>query len=234
MTLLQIRTVKLILVISTIIMAAVMMLQGFSKADSARLSPDAETAFNTTNLIRLHIMANSDSLDDQTLKMMIRNAVIKETGSLLAGADTKREVWQILSDSLERIRDIAADQVRDAGKSYDVIVELGTFSFPSCNYGSLHVPAGDYDAIRVVLGQGTGKNWWCVLFPPLCFIDIADDGRIRGLDANASPGEALLRLDLDSKVLINGISVHDSVMWIPFVESLASAPCLFLSLKGLL
>lgn len=227
------KTVKPILTV-LFILVTMMMSEVFFGASFAALLGDAKTAFNTTNLIRLHIMANSDSPEDQALKMVIRNTVLREVERLLLEATTKREVWQILSESIGRIEDAARDEVGRLGKSYEVTVELGTFPFPQCSYGNLLVPAGDYDAIRVVLGRGTGQNWWCVLFPPLCFIEVADGGRIRGLDSNTSPGEALLRLDLNFKTSLGRPWDYYSATAIPILELSAFSTCLSLSLEDLL
>jgi len=231
--LLQKRTVKPTLTI-LLILVAMMMSEVFFGAGFAALPQDAKTAFNTTNLIRLHIMANSDSPDDQALKMAIRDTVLREVKGLLTEATTKTEVWQVLSESISRIEDAARDEVDRLGRGYDVTVELGTFSFPPCSYGNLQVPAGDYDAIRVVLGRGIGQNWWCVLFPPLCFIEVADDGRIRGLGSNTSPGEALLRLDVNLKTSFSVPWAYYTAIGVPILESSPLLTSLSLSLRDLL
>ncbi len=230
---LQVRTLRYMFIIS-LMLVAMMMSQAFCEASFATLSPNAETAFNTSNLIRLHIMANSNSVDDQVLKMAIRDVVLREAKRLLIETTTKSEVWQTLSESITRIEKTAQDEVRNSGKPYEVTVELGTFSFPACSYGDFHVPAGDYDALRVVLGSGAGRNWWCVLFPPLCFIEVADDGRIRGLDTNTSPGEALLKLNLNLKASPGMTWTYDAVAKIPVVEMFTFPTHLSLSLKDLL
>jgi stage II sporulation protein R len=231
--LLQVKTAKPLIMI--LIMLCVMLMSEVSLGVClAAFLRDEQTAFNTTNLIRLHIMANSDSPDDQVLKLEIRDTVLREVKGLLVEATAKHEVWQILSENLSRIEDAARHEIDTRGKYYDVTVELGTFAFPQCSYGDVQVPAGDYDAIRVVLGSGTGRNWWCVLFPPLCFIEVADNGKIQGLGTNTSPGEALLKLNLS-------LSASYSTPWdlrsrstIPVLEMLAFSKRLSLSLRNLL
>lgn len=217
-----------------LVLVAIIVSEVFSGATFAALLREAETAFNTTNLIRLHILANSDASDDQAVKTVIRDTVLREVKALIPAAATKFEVWQILSESISRIEDAARSEISNQGKCYDVTVELGTFSFPQCSYGDIQVPAGDYDAIRVVLGRGTGQNWWCVLFPPLCFIEITDDGKIQGLDTDVSPGEVLLRLELNSKTRINRPWVYNSATAIPVLEIFAFPSHLSLSLNDLL
>ncbi|NLB72860.1 MAG: stage II sporulation protein R [Firmicutes bacterium] len=229
----RIKTAKLYFLILTILVA-MMTSEVFFGVCVAALLRDEQTAFNTTNLIRLHIMANSDSVDDQALKLVIRDTVLREVKGLLVEAATKHEVWQILSESLNRIEDAARNEISSRGKDYGVTVELGTFTFPPCSYGDLQVPAGDYDAIRVMLGSGRGRNWWCVLFPPLCFIQVADNGRIQGLDGNTSPGEALLRLNLSLSASHSTPRVGVSTLAIPVLDVFASSTRLPLSLTGLI
>jgi stage II sporulation protein R len=231
--LLRVKTAKPHL-ITLIMLCAMVMSEMFCGACLAALLGDEQTAFNTTNLIRLHIMANSDSPEDQALKLAIRDTVLMEVKGLLVEATTKYEVWQILSESLKKIEDAARNEIGARGKCYEVTVELGTFAFPPCSYGDLQVPAGDYDAIRVMLGSGTGRNWWCVLFPPLCFIEVADDGKIQGLDTSTSPGEALLRLDLSLKTSYSTPWDLRFRSTIPVLERFAFSRRLSLSLRDLL
>jgi stage II sporulation protein R len=215
--LLRVKTAKPHL-ITLIMLCAMVMSEMFCGACLAALLGDEQTAFNTTNLIRLHIMANSDSPEDQALKLAIRDTVLMEVKGLLVEATTKYEVWQILSESLKKIEDAARNEIGARGKCY----------------GDLQVPAGDYDAIRVMLGSGTGRNWWCVLFPPLCFIEVADDGKIQGLDTSTSPGEALLRLDLSLKTSYSAPWDLRFRSTIPVLERFAFSRRLSLSLRDLL
>lgn len=158
----------------------------------------AQNAFNTRNLIRLHVVANSDSDDDQALKLEVRDAILaRAKKELLDSVKTKEEAWRALLEDARNLQAVAMERIRAAGKSYDARVEMGTFAFPERTYGSVTVPSGDYDAVRVVLGEGKGRNWWCVLFPPLCFIQVSKDREVEGLTLDLSPGEALAKLRLD-------------------------------------
>jgi len=132
----------------------------------------ATPAYNSTGLIRLHIVAHSDGEEDQRLKLRVRDALLARTGRDLAqqGRDVEG-ARRILSRSLKEVVDLATDQVRSQGRDYPVKAELGDFPFPERSYGSLVLPAGRYEALRVVIGEGQGSNWWCVLFPPLCVVD---------------------------------------------------------------
>ncbi|MDT8901663.1 stage II sporulation protein R [Anaeroselena agilis] len=123
------------------------------------------------DLIRLHIIANSDSAADQQLKYRVRDAVTAHLAPHLAGAATVDDARRIVAGQREAILRIARSTVAAAGADYPVALETGWFEFPLRTYGTLVLPPGRYEAVRLLLGAAEGKNWWCVLFPPLCFID---------------------------------------------------------------
>jgi len=124
-----------------------------------------------SQLIRFHVIANSDSLEDQTLKLHVRDVIVKEMKDRFTGAGDRQEAEIIVKQSLQEIQELAARQIKREGKDYPVAVMVGDYDFPIKTYGNLTLPAGNYHAVRVVIGEGKGKNWWCVLFPPLCFVD---------------------------------------------------------------
>ncbi|MFZ5968823.1 MAG: stage II sporulation protein R [Bacillota bacterium] len=124
------------------------------------------------HLIRFHVLANSDSPEDQALKLKVRDKIIQEMNPKFEKSASLDETRSIIEDNLDDIREIALQQIREEGSDYDVKVSLGESIFPTKNYGSITLPAGTYEALRVVIGRGEGANWWCVLFPPLCFIDM--------------------------------------------------------------
>lgn len=123
-------------------------------------------------LIRFHVIANSDSIEDQNVKLKIRDAILKDIGPKLAECKTREESITIIQKNIGRIEYISNSILKNEGKSYKAKAMVGNFEFPIKSYGSITLPAGEYEALRVVLGDGDGKNWWCVMFPPLCFIDI--------------------------------------------------------------
>lgn len=123
-------------------------------------------------LIRFHVVANSDSDEDQALKRAVRDAILEEVSPRLASSKSLDESRQILLKIRPEMEKIGLSVVKSWGKNYTVRAELGDFSFPTKSYGTLVLPAGTYEALRVVIGEGEGSNWWCVLFPPLCFVDI--------------------------------------------------------------
>ena len=124
------------------------------------------------SVFRLHVLANSDSKEDQDLKYKVRDALINYMNTLCTNITTREEAIKIANDNLEKFKEIAKNQIKSSGYSYDVDLEIGNFNFPTKNYGDISLPAGFYDALRVKIGKAKGQNWWCVMFPPLCFIDI--------------------------------------------------------------
>lgn len=124
-----------------------------------------------SDLIRLHVLANSDSDEDQALKRAVRDAVIAALEPTLAQAESLEEAEGAIRGQLGLMEKTAAAVLRSHGKDHAVRAEFGRFQFPTRQYGSVLLPAGEYSALRVVLGEGAGQNWWCVLFPPLCFAD---------------------------------------------------------------
>lgn len=133
---------------------------------------EAELAPTSDQLIRFHVLANSDSEQDQELKRAVRDAILKDVSPRLAGSQSLEESRQILKQVRPDMESIGRSVVSSWGKDYTVSTEYGHSSFPTKSYGSLVLPAGEYEALRVVIGEGQGSNWWCVLFPPLCFVDI--------------------------------------------------------------
>ncbi len=119
-------------------------------------------------LIRLHVVAASDSEADQELKLKVWDAVLKAADGLLAGAKDAKEAEEMLSRGMPVIKMAADTIVKDNGYDYPVSAALGRESFPTREYDTFSLPAGDYTSLRVTIGEGKGKNWWCVCYPPLC------------------------------------------------------------------
>lgn len=124
-------------------------------------------------IIRLHVVANSDSPHDQAIKLNIRDAIIKDLSPMLCDLIEPEKAKSIIADNLDKIKETAENELERLGEKYDITVDLGIHEFPTKIYGNLSFPAGEYQALNVVIGEGGGKNWWCVMFPPLCFVDIA-------------------------------------------------------------
>ena len=117
----------------------------YSKAISSNLSD---------SVFRLHIIANSDSSADQELKLKVRDKII-----------------EYMNNHLDSFKEIALNTIKENGYNYDVNIEIGNFHFPTKSYGDISFPAGNYDALKIEIGDAIGQNWWCVLFPPLCFVN---------------------------------------------------------------
>ena len=135
----------------------------------------ANSIFNdlSTNIFRLHIIANSDSSEDQLLKLKIRDSIINYMKIATKNANSKEEIINFCKNNLDEFKNIAIQVIKENGYEYDVNIEIGNFYFPTKDYANISLPAGNYDALRIKIGNATGKNWWCSLFPPLCFVDIS-------------------------------------------------------------
>lgn len=127
-------------------------------------------------VIRLHVRANSNSPEDQELKLKVRDRILSEAERLAdKGADIE-SARALTNENLDFIEDIAEEEIKRNGFSYDVSVRFGKSEFPTKAYGDMTLPAGTYEALTVEIGSGKGENWWCVMFPPLCFADEAYAG----------------------------------------------------------
>ncbi len=124
------------------------------------------------SIFRLHVIANSDSKEDQALKYLVRDRLIEYMNELSTNIANKKEAIKIVSEHKSEFYEIAINTIRENGYNYPVNINIGNFSFPTKNYGDISLPAGNYDALRVEIGNAEGQNWWCVMFPPLCFIDV--------------------------------------------------------------
>ena len=125
-------------------------------------------------VVRLHVLANSDSEADQALKLRVRDVVLDRAEALLAQSGDRREAEALLREHLAEFQQVAAAEIAAAGYGYPVSVELEDASFPTKEYDGFTLPAGEYLALRVLIGAAEGQNWWCVVFPPLCTAASAD------------------------------------------------------------
>lgn len=126
-------------------------------------------------VFRLHILANSDSAEDQALKLRVRDRILEESAGLMDGVSTREEAEAAAAQSLPSLQAAAEDEIRQAGYAYPVQAEITRMYFPTRHYESVTLPAGEYDALRISIGEAKGKNWWCVLFPALC-LPVAENG----------------------------------------------------------
>lgn len=125
------------------------------------------------SVFRLHVIANSDSEEDQNLKYKVRDKLLEYMNSICSNCESKEEAMTIVEENKDTFEQIAINTIKEEGYSYSVKINIGNFEFPTKNYGDISLPAGYYDALRVEIGEAKGQNWWCVMFPPLCFVDVS-------------------------------------------------------------
>lgn len=136
----------------------------------------ATSVFNeiSQNVFRLHILANSDSKEDQELKLKVRDNIIEYLKYLNPEPKNKSEIISLVEDNIDKLKKISMETIKENGYDYKVKIEIGNFYFPTKYYGNISLPAGNYDAIRIKIGEAKGQNWWCSLFPSLCFTDVSN------------------------------------------------------------
>lgn len=155
------------------------------------------TASGNQGLIRFHVVANSDSNQDQAVKLKVRDAIVEYLTPQLEKSSSIDESRKIIAEHKKDLIAIAQQIVAQNGGGYPVDLQIGWFDFPVKSYGTLVLPAGKYEAVRILLGKAEGKNWWCVLFPPLCFIDAANATAVPVMGNQANNEQAP---DNDNKV----------------------------------
>lgn len=125
----------------------------------------------SNSVLRLHVIADSNTATDQALKLKVRNRILKESETFFSHTANRAEAIRAAQTHIDDMERAAQDEVRRNGYNYPVQVEVGQFPFPTKSYGNIMLPAGKYEAVRVKIGSGQGDNWWCVMFPPLCFVN---------------------------------------------------------------
>ena len=171
--------------VTILMVMAIWMLAGMSayiprEAESAVAAGDAVNEY--PGILRFHVIANSDSEEDQKLKLGVRDYVLpkieKEISGILktASAENRQEeaIRKYVKKNLKQIQGWAQEYIRKQGFGYEVKTRLGVRAIPARQYDDLFFPAGNYEALTITIGEGAGRNWWCVVFPPLCLIDCKD------------------------------------------------------------
>lgn len=163
--------------------------------ESGRNSGDVEDL--STKIIRFHVIASGNSPKEQELKLQVRDAVLDALEDDLSKMKDIEEVRNYIKSHLKNIETIARKEVEKSGKDYEVKAFFGKFPFPVKTYGFITLPAGEYEALRIVIGEGKGKNWWCILFPPLCFVDITHG--IAAEEARLKAGQGVVLKEMPSQ-----------------------------------
>lgn len=153
-------------------------------------------------VFRLHVVANSNTSEDQELKLKVRDSLLNYMNDICSNCSTKAEAISLANEHKSNFQQIAENTIIENGYSYPVKINIDNFFFPTKNYGDISLPAGFYDALRVDIGDANGKNWWCVMFPSLCFIDISsgivDDEAKENLEKNLEEESYSIISDKDS------------------------------------
>ncbi|MGY0374332.1 stage II sporulation protein R [Clostridium sp. JNZ J1-5] len=136
------------------------------------IKADASQKTIANKLIRFHVIANSDTTEDQALKLKVRDEILAYMAPKLKESKSIEESRKIIGENNEVIKEIAKKVIKKNGYNYSVDAKLSHENFPVKSYGNITLPQGNYEAYRVIIGNGEGRNWWCVMFPPLCFTDI--------------------------------------------------------------
>lgn len=139
---------------------------------SAFFYVDAVSSDISNNVFRLHVIANSDSKEDQELKYKVRDKVLEYMNTISKNCTSKEDVINLAKTHQEEFKNIAQNVIKENGYNYNVNIYIGKYDFPTKTYGDISFPAGNYDCLRIEIGESQGQNWWCVMFPPLCFVDV--------------------------------------------------------------
>lgn len=159
-----------------------------------------------SKIIRFHVIANSDLKSDQALKLKVRDAVLEYISPKLKNSSNINESRKILKENDKNILAVARKVIQEQGYTYKVRSTLGQADFPIKTYGNITLPQGRYEAYRIIIGEGKGQNWWCVMFPPLCFVDISK-GQISYKSTEEKMKSVLNQKEYDS--VDNGIEHPD-------------------------
>lgn len=129
----------------------------------------------STKVLRMHVLANSNSIDDQRLKIAVKNNILKSTQELFTDCDNLEESIEIAQSNTELIKASAQEVIKKYNKNYDVKVYVDNEFFDVREYKDFTLPSGNYNTVKVVIGEGKGKNWWCVMYPAVCISACSDD-----------------------------------------------------------
>lgn len=154
-----------ILIVTTLV---ILIGLGLNASQAFEWEDDPSYAYRSDNLLRLHILADSSSPEDQYLKRQVRDLILHETKTFFQDVPDFEQAIEVTNTNLPNLQRKVEEYLHHQGNDIQVKMDMGRFHFPTRTYGDVTLPAGEYQALRVMLGKGEGNNWWCVLFPPLC------------------------------------------------------------------
>lgn len=157
------------------------------------------TALAIPDLVRLHVIANSDHPHDQRVKELVRDHIVVQLGPVFADME-QEEVCAWILENKGVIQGIAHETLKNAGCDYSVSVKFGVADYPTRLYGKASYPAGKYKSLRIELGDGAGRNWWCIMFPPLCFVEEASQAIEEGQQEAEDSNEVVVKFWLWEKI----------------------------------
>ncbi|MDR0879565.1 MAG: stage II sporulation protein R [Clostridioides sp.] len=164
------RELKFRIMAFTICLISIVGTMGYTINSETEMIKKASSDYKD-KLIRFHCIANSDTDEDQALKLKVRDEVIAYLQPKLKGSKSVGESENIIKSEIDKLKEISAEVIEDNGYDYKVDVALTHSQFPTKQYSNVVLPAGEYKALKIIIGSGQGRNWWCVMFPPLCFVD---------------------------------------------------------------
>ncbi|MFG6329739.1 MAG: stage II sporulation protein R [Lachnospiraceae bacterium] len=192
-----------------------MLLTGIKFFHPARTESPVQIQENIAdNIIRLHVIANSDTESDQSLKLKVRDGIIGGIKETIAGAENAKCAGKLLAAQKDNIKNSALDIISFNGYNYPINVSLEERYFPVKSYGDLVFPAGNYKALCVEIGKAKGRNWWCVLFPSLCFVDetyavVPDSSKEKLKETLSSEEYKSLEKDKEEKGFFTHLAIYD-------------------------
>lgn len=178
----------------TMVVAIIIMVLGLTGCTISNTSKSASMKgihpeyFHPEKLIRFHVVANSDSDEDQIIKYAVRDEVLKRIAPRLAESKSLQESRQIIKEMEGQLLHIANTVVQDHDVNHEVVIDHGKHIFPTKTYGSMVLPGGEYEAVKIKIGEARGENWWCVLFPPICFVNVEESTSV---SVDGKPGVPL-------------------------------------------
>ncbi|MGI5986025.1 MAG: stage II sporulation protein R [Clostridiales bacterium] len=160
-------------------------------------------------LVRLHVIANSDSESDQHAKLSVRDSVLQELTPMLEGISDINEAEIVISEEIPKLCQSARQSLKRFGKYYPVSAKLCLENYPTRNYDGFALPAGDYISLQIILGEGKGRNWWCVVFPPLCMTSVEDEDAFYGMSQESA--KLIQTVDSEYRLKFRIIELYDQI-----------------------